>query len=153
MRLLRQLCSARDGTGIVSQERAYEVFLLLNAAFQIGNGFGGSEYQLLRLPDVDHGCSATFYQHFPQLQRVLTRSQRAPGLLGFALPQCERRSFAGGQCGSGLEAARLGRPPTIFGRRGIPPQAAVPPASWLHGMNQGRLHSAAYGWAPQRSPN
>ena len=59
MRLLRQLCSARDGTGIVSQKRAYEVFLLLNPPFQIGNGLGGSEYELFRLPDVEHGCSPT----------------------------------------------------------------------------------------------
>ncbi len=57
MGLLRQLRSARDGTGIVAQKCADEVFLLLNAALQIGDGFGGSEYQLLRLADVEHGCS------------------------------------------------------------------------------------------------
>jgi len=60
MRLVGQLRSTRDGAGIVSQECADEVFLLLNAALQIGNGFRGSEYQLLCLPDVEHGCSATF---------------------------------------------------------------------------------------------
>src|SRR5882762_6800460 len=79
MRLLGQLRSPRDGTGIVSQKGADEVFLLLNAAFQIGNSFGCCEYQLLRLPDVEHGGTATFCQHLRQLQRVLTRSQRAPG--------------------------------------------------------------------------
>src|SRR6202030_1903641 len=55
MRLFRQLRSARDGTWIVTQKCADEVFLLLNTSLQIGNGFGGSEYHLLRLPDVKHG--------------------------------------------------------------------------------------------------
>lgn len=79
MRLFGQLRSARDGTGIVSQKCAYEIFLLLDAALQIGNGFSRSEYQLLRLPDVEHGCSPTVCQQSRELQRVLARSQRATG--------------------------------------------------------------------------
>src|SRR5258708_31147126 len=78
MRLLRQLRSTRDGTGIIAQKCADEVFLLLNSSFQIGNGFGCGEHQLLRLPDIEHGGSPTACQRLCELQRIAARSQRAP---------------------------------------------------------------------------
>src|SRR6266478_5652885 len=75
MRLLRQLRSTCDRTGIVSEKSAYEVFLLLNSSFQIGNGFGCGEHQLLSLPDVKHGRSPTACQRLCEPQRVAARSQ------------------------------------------------------------------------------
>src|SRR5258708_27097390 len=75
MRLLRQLRSTRDGTGIIAQKCADEVFLLLNSSFQIGNGFRRGEHQLLRLPDIEHGGSPTACQRLCELQRVAARSQ------------------------------------------------------------------------------
>src|SRR6266478_6262735 len=75
MRLLRQLRSTCDRTGIVSEKSAYEVFLLLNSSFQIGNGFGCGEHQLLRLPDIEHGGSPTACQRLCEPQRVPARSQ------------------------------------------------------------------------------
>src|SRR6266481_4519124 len=75
MRLLRQLRSTCDGTGIVSEKSAYEVFLLLNSSFQIGNGFGCGEHQLLRLPDIEHGGSPAACQRLCELQRIAARGQ------------------------------------------------------------------------------
>src|SRR5882724_1735378 len=75
MRLLCQLRSTCDGTGIVSEKSTYEIFLLLNSSLQIGNGFGCGEHQLLRLPDVKHGRSPAACQRLRELQRVPARSQ------------------------------------------------------------------------------
>src|SRR6267143_719221 len=75
MRLLRQLRSTCDRPGIVSEKSAYEIFLLLNSSFQIGDGFGCGEHQLLRLPDVEHGRSPAACQRLREPQRVAARSQ------------------------------------------------------------------------------
>src|SRR5260370_23188351 len=78
MRLLGQLYSPRDGARVVAEKRAEKVFLLLDSALEIGNGFCRSVHQLLRLPDVEHGGSSTVCQRLRELQRVLARSQRSP---------------------------------------------------------------------------
>ncbi len=76
MWLLGQLHSAGNRTGIVSQQRADEVLLLLDTALQVGDGFGCHGDQLFRLANVELGAGSAICQRSGKLQRLLPRGQR-----------------------------------------------------------------------------
>src|SRR5260370_33055586 len=59
MRLLGQLRAPRDGARVFSKKRAQEVFLLLAASLQVGNGFSRGGHQLLLLTGVEVGWTRT----------------------------------------------------------------------------------------------
>ena len=53
MRLLGQVEATSNGAGIVSQQSADEIFLLLDAALEVGNFFAGGVHELFGLADVE----------------------------------------------------------------------------------------------------
>ena len=66
MRLIDKLPAAGDGLRIVAQKDADEIFLLLDAPFQVRDGGRRGIYQLLGLSHIEHRRSAAISKDLSQ---------------------------------------------------------------------------------------
>src|SRR5579862_1941364 len=94
MRLLIQRQAARDRAGIVAEQHADEVLLLLDQPLERDNLTRRAVYQLLGLTDIHERRRATALADLRELQRLLPRIERAPRHveLGVERPQAEIRA-------------------------------------------------------------
>src|ERR1700756_495922 len=75
MRLFGQLHSTRNGARIVTQQRANEIFFLLDLPLQIRDGFSGNGNQLFRLAHIQHRAGSAVGQCASKLERFLARNK------------------------------------------------------------------------------